>query len=154
MFKTCGNCDYADGFSYANKKIRCSVTGKFYDPYEPCEILIHGKEETTEQETIWNFYNPEKNTGICGNCNRLDHVDPLATHCRYCGIKIKLPPKKEKKVTDKWIGPFKSIQSETTLAFECPECGMYSYLPNNDYKHYVFCPWCGEKIIKEEWVYE
>ena len=26
--------------------------------------------------------------GCCSNCNRLDGVDPLATHCRYCGAKI------------------------------------------------------------------
>ena len=26
--------------------------------------------------------------GICSNCKRLDHLDPLATHCRYCGAEI------------------------------------------------------------------
>ena len=24
-------------------------------------------------------------TGVCSECNRQDHIDPLATHCRYCG---------------------------------------------------------------------
>lgn len=26
--------------------------------------------------------------GICSNCKRLDHIDPLATHCRYCGAEM------------------------------------------------------------------
>lgn len=29
--------------------------------------------------------------GICSNCKRLDHIDPLATHCRYCGAEITEP---------------------------------------------------------------
>lgn len=24
-------------------------------------------------------------TGVCSECNRQDHIDLLATHCRYCG---------------------------------------------------------------------
>lgn len=24
-------------------------------------------------------------SGVCSECNRQDHIDPLATHCRYCG---------------------------------------------------------------------
>ena len=27
--------------------------------------------------------------GICSNCKRLDHIDPLATHCRYCGADMR-----------------------------------------------------------------
>lgn len=27
--------------------------------------------------------------GICSNCKRLDHIDPLATHCRYCGASMR-----------------------------------------------------------------
>ena len=26
--------------------------------------------------------------GICSNCKRLDHIDPLATHCRYYGAEM------------------------------------------------------------------
>ena len=26
--------------------------------------------------------------GICSNCNRGDHIDPLAKFCRYCGAKM------------------------------------------------------------------
>lgn len=27
-------------------------------------------------------------TGVCNNCNRQDHIDPLATHCPHCGAKM------------------------------------------------------------------
>ena len=26
--------------------------------------------------------------GCCSNCHRLDYIDNLATHCRYCGAKM------------------------------------------------------------------
>lgn len=26
-----------------------------------------------------------KGNGVCSACNRQDRIDPLATHCRYCG---------------------------------------------------------------------
>lgn len=26
--------------------------------------------------------------GCCSNCHRLDSIDNLATHCRYCGAKL------------------------------------------------------------------
>ena len=26
--------------------------------------------------------------GICGACDRLDSIDQLATHCRYCGARM------------------------------------------------------------------
>lgn len=28
--------------------------------------------------------------GVCNQCHRLDDIDPLATHCRYCGSKMDL----------------------------------------------------------------
>lgn len=28
--------------------------------------------------------------GICSNCNRGDHIDPLARFCRYCGAKMEV----------------------------------------------------------------
>ena len=33
-------------------------------------------------------FDPVKGTAICSNCNRQDHIDPLATHCRYCGAEF------------------------------------------------------------------
>ena len=29
--------------------------------------------------------NVQSGKGCCSNCHRLDSIDPLATHCRYCG---------------------------------------------------------------------
>jgi hypothetical protein len=26
--------------------------------------------------------------GCCSNCHRQDRIDPIATHCRYCGAKM------------------------------------------------------------------
>ena len=31
--------------------------------------------------------NVQNGKGCCSNCNRLDSIDNLATHCRYCGAK-------------------------------------------------------------------
>jgi len=32
--------------------------------------------------------NVQNGKGCCSNCNRLDSIDNLATHCRYCGAKM------------------------------------------------------------------
>lgn len=37
---------------------------------------------------IWTLVHNGK--GVCSNCHRLDGIDPLATHCRYCGMRIYL----------------------------------------------------------------
>lgn len=38
----------------------------------------------------WRCYDSRKGIGLCSHCNRLDKVDPLASHCRYCGAKMDL----------------------------------------------------------------
>ena len=32
--------------------------------------------------------NVQNGKGCCSNCHRLDSIDSLATHCRYCGAKM------------------------------------------------------------------
>ena len=32
--------------------------------------------------------NVQNGKGICSNCHRLDSIDNIATHCRYCGAKM------------------------------------------------------------------
>lgn len=32
--------------------------------------------------------NVQNGKGCCSNCHRLDSIDNLATHCRYCGAKM------------------------------------------------------------------
>ena len=36
----------------------------------------------------WQLVDEKNGTGVCGNCNRQDHMDPLARYCRYCGAKM------------------------------------------------------------------
>lgn len=31
-----------------------------------------------------------RGNGVCSHCNRQDRIDPLATHCRYCGAKMEV----------------------------------------------------------------
>lgn len=42
-----------------------------------------------QKEAEWVVVDRRSGHGICSNCNRLDGIDPLATHCRYCGAKMK-----------------------------------------------------------------
>lgn len=30
----------------------------------------------------------DKGKGVCSACHRQDHIDSLASHCRYCGAKM------------------------------------------------------------------
>lgn len=32
----------------------------------------------------------DKGNGVCNHCNRQDKIDPMATHCRYCGAKMEV----------------------------------------------------------------
>lgn len=30
----------------------------------------------------------QNGTGVCSNCYRQDHIDPIAKYCRYCGARL------------------------------------------------------------------
>ena len=49
---------------------------------------------TIEPETVrrgkWLMITDSKHCGVCSVCSRQDFIDPLATHCRYCGAKMDL----------------------------------------------------------------
>lgn len=151
--KTCGNCDYTDGLIYtaSNPQVKCSITGGFYSPDESCPVFNSQKQK--ENQAFWIGYNAESKTAICSKCYRSDHVDPLATHCRYCGASIKRMSKKQKKIINNWkpLEPPKSYLISTIM---CPKCKKYSYIPTETSAPYTFCPRCGEKIVEEEIVYE
>lgn len=34
-------------------------------------------------------------TGVCSNCHKQDHIDPLAKYCRYCGVRMELEAQKD-----------------------------------------------------------
>jgi hypothetical protein len=36
----------------------------------------------------WLMITDSKHCGVCSECQRQDYIDPLATHCRYCGAKM------------------------------------------------------------------
>ena len=36
----------------------------------------------------WELVDEKNGTGVCGNCHRQDHIDPLAKYCRYCGARM------------------------------------------------------------------
>ena len=42
----------------------------------------------------WILFDIENWKGVCSNCHRQDSVDPLATHCRFCGAKMDVCAKK------------------------------------------------------------
>lgn len=35
------------------------------------------------------WVNVQNGKGCCSECNRLDAIDPIATHCRYCGADMR-----------------------------------------------------------------
>lgn len=58
--------------------------------------MIRGieKQPTIEAEPVrhgkWLMITDSKHCGVCSVCFRQDSIDPLATHCRYCGAKMDL----------------------------------------------------------------
>ena len=50
---------------------------------------MHGVAPFKEVTMSWILRDDAKGTGVCSVCHRQDHIDPLATHCRYCGARIK-----------------------------------------------------------------
>lgn len=37
----------------------------------------------------WILVDKKKGTGVCSNCHRLEHIDPLDSYCRYCGASMR-----------------------------------------------------------------
>lgn len=97
--------------------------------------------------------------GICSNCHRGDHIDPLAGFCRFCGADMR-KKKNEKKPNPnfvppptvgaknartgfaaRWIPFWNSFLNEEE--FRCSECDA-------KYQHtYDTCPWCGATMKGE-----
>ncbi len=46
--------------------------------------LFLKKKTNTQPQAKW-ILKDDKGNGVCSNCHRQDAIDPLATHCRYCG---------------------------------------------------------------------
>lgn len=67
-----------DILPYLNKKTYAYRLVKIF-PISDVAPVKHGK---------WIMKGFHK--GVCNQCHRLDDIDPLATHCRYCGAKMDL----------------------------------------------------------------
>lgn len=64
--------------------------------YAECITMVENM-ETIEAEPVrhgkWLMITDSKHCGVCSVCFRQDYIDPLATHCRYCGAKMDLEGK-------------------------------------------------------------
>lgn len=61
--------------------------------YAECIKMVENM-ETIEAEPVrhgkWLMITDGKHCGVCSVCFRQDYIDPIATHCRYCGAKMDL----------------------------------------------------------------
>ena len=75
--------DYrANGEILKAKATMCAIKcleSKVVSPTLDLAPIVHGK---------WIMVSSDGAFVVCNACNRSDHIDPLATHCRYCGAKM------------------------------------------------------------------
>lgn len=72
----CSTCDFAaDGDSWCNGEL--FVVDLMCVPAVDVKPIVKAE-----------WLSRMDGTGICSNCHRLDHIDPLATHCRFCGAEM------------------------------------------------------------------
>ena len=57
------------------------------DALEAAERRIAKLEAQLPKEAHWVAV--DNGHGVCSNCNRQDSIDNMATHCRYCGAKMR-----------------------------------------------------------------
>ena len=92
--KTAYKCEHIDDMVFHLDYILDEITGA--DEVDAVEVV----------HAVW--VNVQNGKGCCSNCHRLDSIDNLATHCRYCGAKIDICEIAE------------NIES-------CEDCGFCSY---------------------------
>ena len=69
------------------------VAGKIGNkyPFESIAISEIKASPTIDPESLrerGQWIMQQDNTGVCSNCHRQDHIDPLAKYCRYCGAEM------------------------------------------------------------------
>ena len=69
---------WAIGYNAGIERALFSIT---YARTIEAEPVRHGK---------WLMITDSKHCGVCSVCFRQDYIDPIATHCRYCGAKMDL----------------------------------------------------------------
>ena len=78
------------------------MTKRLIDAHKLISAIIEEKPETVIDFVMLVAVMPTENAapnaewimrqcdwGVCSNCHRSDHIDPLATHCIYCGAMLK-----------------------------------------------------------------
>lgn len=54
-----------------------------------CEAIDDAPEADVRPVVRASFVSASDGYGICSNCNRGDHIDPLARFCRFCGADMR-----------------------------------------------------------------
>lgn len=81
-------CPVMGGFGDEEKVKWLSELDIVYNWEEVADHLI-ANGVVIQKQGEWVEVDRRSGHGVCSNCNRLDGIDPLATHCRYCGAKMK-----------------------------------------------------------------
>ena len=71
---------------------QCNRTDSNWTPQRVVQ-MIHRQPAADVAQVVhgrWIIVDTEKGKGVCSNCNRQDSIDPLATHCRFCGARMDL----------------------------------------------------------------
>lgn len=48
------------------------------------------REIPVDDTTVKHWILVDGTTGVCPNCHKQDHIDPLAKYCRYCGTRLEV----------------------------------------------------------------
>jgi hypothetical protein len=73
-YDSCNPTEYLKGYERGAIETANIVLGMI--PVDAVEV-VHARWESVQN-----------GKGCCSNCHRLDSIDSLATHCRYCGAKM------------------------------------------------------------------
>ena len=83
----CGRCVAVDENGVCTLHGVVGIMNSAADALEAAEKRIAELEAQLPKEAHWVAV--QNGVGVCSNCNRQDRIDNLATHCRYCGSRIK-----------------------------------------------------------------
>lgn len=73
------------------KLIELIESARYWGSNTSAEIAEHliANGVVIQKQAEWIEIDRRSGHGVCSNCNRLDGIDSLATHCRYCGSRMK-----------------------------------------------------------------
>lgn len=78
---TCETC-------FHRKSTGCDTWCDAGESYRPAASKLKVIEFESLRPTGRWILKDQNGNGVCSHCNRQDAIDPLATHCRYCGCKM------------------------------------------------------------------